>query len=71
MNAFGQLHTNLFACLFVGLKYGLLAAGVSGATFSQLVAGLLGYGFVAFLITFASAAIVSVLAEVQRYWLDR
>jgi len=49
----------------LGLSGGLLAGTLAGGTLMQLVGGLLGYVFVAFLVAFASALLLSIAAEVR------
>ena len=55
-------------CAFqpLGLHNGLLAGTLGDGTFVQVVGGLLGYAFVAFLVAFSNALILSLVSDVGR-----
>lgn len=49
----------------VGLKHSLLAADASYGPYLQVIANLLGYGFVAFLVAYTNALLLSIAAQVS------
>ena len=54
-------------CAFqpLGLHNGLLAGTLGDGTFVQVVGGLLGYAFVAFLVAFANALLLSIASDMR------
>ena len=54
-----------YAVAPVAPRFGLLAGGVITGTFLQTVAGVLGYGFIAFAVAYANALVLWLLAEVR------
>ncbi|MCP4569284.1 MAG: hypothetical protein GY841_17045, partial [FCB group bacterium] len=49
----------------IGLKHSLLAADASYGPYLQVIANLLGYGFVAFLVAFTNALLLSIASLVS------
>jgi hypothetical protein len=53
-----------YAVASVAPRFGLLAGGVIAGTFLQPVAGILGYGFIAFAVAYANGLLLWLIAEV-------
>lgn len=54
-----------YALAPLSLRFGLLAGTFATDSFLHVVAGLLGYGFIAFVIAFANGLLLSLLTEVR------
>jgi len=54
-----------YALTPLSLRFGLLAGAFAKAGYAHVVAGLLGYGFVAFVVMFANGLLLSLLIEAR------